>query len=411
MKKKNLFKSIRLGFWDTCYVWKNEFKHVFKDVGVLLFFFGLPFAYPILYALIYNPEVVREVPMVVIDNARSPLSRELSQKMDATPNAKIVSYCADLEEAKRFMYEKKAFGILFIPSDFSRNLYRGEQGVVTFYSDMSILLNYKGFLTALTDVSLAMNAELQAAALPGATEEQLSVATQPIPSESITLYNPDSGFGTFLIPAILMLILQQSLILGIGMLAGGVYEHHQLQHYYSKDRLIANNITHLVLGKALCYFCLYILPTIFLMHVVPYIFKYPQLGNQWHIYSFAVPYVLACIFFAMSLSVFVRERETTFLLFVFTSLIFLFISGITWPIYAMPPVWRYIGYMIPSTFGIEGFVKMSTGGSEIYEVGNVYIALWIQVVAYFTLTCLIYRYQLYRDKQRGFSGQMRHIEE
>ncbi len=406
MKKLSIFKSIKLGFWDTCFVWKNEFKHVFKDLGVLLFFFGLPFGYPILYALIYNPEVVREVPMVVVDNARTPLSREFSQKMDASPNAEIVSYCADLEEAKRFLYEKKAFGILFIPSDFSRNLYRGEQSVVTFYSDMSILLNYKGFLTSLIDVSMLMNAELQTAALPGATDEQLAMATQPIPYESVTLYNPESGFGTFLIPAILMLILQQSLVLGIGMLAGGIYEHHQLRYYYSENRLMANNITHLVMGKALCYFCLFILPAVFLMHVVPHIFSYPQLGNQWHIYSFAVPYILACVFFAMTLSVFVRERETTFLLFVFTSLIFLFISGITWPTYAMPPVWRYIGYLIPSTFGIEGFVKMSTGGSEIYEVSDSYIALWIQAGGYFISTCLIYRYQLYRDKQRGFSGEM-----
>lgn len=407
MEKLNIFKLIKLGFWDTCFVWKNEFKHVFKDLGVLLFFFGLPFGYPILYALIYNPEVVREVPMVVVDNARTPLSREFSQKMDASPNAKIISYCADLEEAKRFLYEKKAFGILFIPSDFSRNLYRGEQSVVTFYSDMSILLNYKGFLTSLIDVSMLMNAELQTAALPGATNEQLAMATQPIPYESVTLYNPESGFGTFLIPAILMLILQQSLVLGVGMLAGGIYEHHQLRYYYSENRLMANNITHLVMGKALCYFCLFILPAIFLMHVVPHIFSYPQLGSQWHIYSFAVPYILACIFFAMTLSVFVRERETSFLLFVFTSLIFLFISGITWPTYAMPPVWRYMGYLIPSTFGIEGFVKMSTGGSEIYEVSDSYIALWIQVGGYFISTCLIYRYQLYRDKQRGFSGEMK----
>ena len=406
MEKLNIFKLIKLGFWDTCFVWKNEFKHVFKDLGVLLFFFGLPFGYPILYALIYNPEVVREVPMVVVDNARTPLSREFSQKMDASPNAKIISYCADLEEAKRFLYEKKAFGILFIPSDFSRNLYRGEQSVVTFYSDMSILLNYKGFLTSLIDVSMLMNAELQTAALPGATNEQLAMATQPIPYESVTLYNPESGFGTFLIPAILMLILQQSLVLGVGMLAGGIYEHHQLRYYYSENRLMANNITHLVMGKALCYFCLFILPAVFLMHVVPHIFSYPQLGSHWHIYSFAVPYILACIFFAMTLSVFVRERETSFLLFVFTSLIFLFISGITWPTYAMPPVWRYIGYLIPSTFGIEGFVKMSTGGSEIYEVSDSYIALWIQAGGYFISTCLIYRYQLYRDKQRGFSGEM-----
>ena len=73
---------------------------------MILFFFALPFVYPIVYAAVYNPEVVREVPMVVVDNARTPLGRELAREMDSTPHAHIVSYCANMDEAKRMMHEK-----------------------------------------------------------------------------------------------------------------------------------------------------------------------------------------------------------------------------------------------------------------------------------------------------------------
>ena len=172
--------------------------------------FSRPFAYPLLYALIYNPEVVRDVPMVVVDNARTPLSRELARNMDASPNAKIVSYCANMEEAKELMYRKECYGILLIPEDFSKKLVRGEQSPVMFYSDMSIMLNYKGFLMAITDVTMDLGAKLQVETLGGATPEQISMATSPVPYSSITMYNPESGFGSFLIPAILVLILQQS---------------------------------------------------------------------------------------------------------------------------------------------------------------------------------------------------------
>ena len=104
------FHSIRIGLADIYYIWRREYRAVFQDFGVMLFFFALPFVYPIVYAAVYNPEVVREVPMVVVDNARTPLSRELAREMDATPYAHIVSYCANMDEAKRmryrFVYEK-----------------------------------------------------------------------------------------------------------------------------------------------------------------------------------------------------------------------------------------------------------------------------------------------------------------
>ena len=406
MKISILKEQLKTGFLDICYIWRKEYITVFRDFGALIFFLALPFAYPLLYALIYNPEVVRDVPMVVVDNARTPLSRELARNMDASPNAKIVSYCANMEEAKELMYRKECYGILLIPEDFSKKLVRGEQSPVMFYSDMSIMLNYKGFLMAITDVTMDLGAKLQVETLGGATPEQISMATSPVPYSSITMYNPESGFGSFLIPAILVLILQQSLVLEIGLLAGGVYEHKKLHHYYSGRERIHNNIIHIVLGKAICYYSIYIVPTVFILHVVPWIFSFPQIGNQWEIYAFMAPFLFASIFFSMTLSVFVRERETSFLLFVFTSLLFLFISGITWPYYAMPEFWKIIGTMIPSTWGIQGFVGINTAGGTIDDVHESFIWLWVLTGFYFVTTCLVYRYQIYKDKKRGFKGNL-----
>ena len=111
------------------------------------------------------------------------------------------------------------------------------------------------------------------------------------------------------------------------MMAGGIYEHRQLHLFYSGREHMHNNVLHLVIGKSLCYFSLYILCTAYILHFIPWLFKYPQIGSQVEIYSFAVPFLLSSIFFGMTLSIFVRERESSFLLFVFTSVIFLFISA------------------------------------------------------------------------------------
>ncbi|MCH5328264.1 MAG: ABC transporter permease [Coprobacter sp.] len=404
MKFSILKEQLKTGFLDICYIWRKEYGAVFRDLGALVFFLALPFAYPLLYALVYNPEVVRDVPMVVVDQARTPLSRELVRRMDASPNAQVVAWCAGLDEAQEMMHRKECYGIMLIPSDFSRKLVRGEQSPVTFYADMSILLNYKGFLMALTDITMELGAQLQTESLGGATPEQIEMATAPVPYSSVTLYNPESGFGSFLIPAILVLILQQSLLLGIGLLAGGVYERKQLHHYYSGRERMHNNVLHIVLGKSLCYYSLYIVPTVFILHVVPRIFDFPQIGSQWEIYAFMAPFLFASIFFSMTCSVFVRERESSFLLFVFTSLLFLFLSGITWPRYAMPGVWQIVGSLLPSTWGIQGFVGINTAGASISEVRPSFIWLWGLTGFYFVTSCLVYRYQIRKDRERGFQG-------
>ena len=104
---KRLIKRLHIGFLNTCRIWRDEYTYVFRDYGVLLFFFALPFAYPVVYALIYNTELVRDVPMAVVDDCRTPLSRQLVRDMDASPDVKNISYCANMEEAKRLMYKRE----------------------------------------------------------------------------------------------------------------------------------------------------------------------------------------------------------------------------------------------------------------------------------------------------------------
>lgn len=114
--------SIRKFYHDIIKVWANEIRLIFKDKGILIFLFLLPLAYPIVYALIYNPELAREVPMAVVDECRSTQSRELVRIMDASENTQLAGYAADMQEARRMVAEKKAYGILLIDSHFSKTL-------------------------------------------------------------------------------------------------------------------------------------------------------------------------------------------------------------------------------------------------------------------------------------------------
>ena len=124
-------------------VFCNEWKIVGRDIGALLFFLALPLLYPITYTLIYNPEVVQQVPVAVVDECRSAASRQFVRDASAAPAIDMAGYAANMNEARRWMDEGKVFGIMRIPSDYASNIATGRQATVEFYCDMSLLLRYR----------------------------------------------------------------------------------------------------------------------------------------------------------------------------------------------------------------------------------------------------------------------------
>ena len=399
MKREHRLRYIiKEGILDTFFIWKDELKNVFKDSGVMIFFFLVPFIYPLLYAFIYNNEVVHNAKMVVVDQSDSYLSREYIRKVDATADVKVVAVCSDMEEAKRMMDAKEAYGILYFPSEFSKNIHKGKQATVSLYCDMSALLFYKAFLLATTEVSLEIGKELRAQNNPSSTIEQEKITINPIPYESVALFNSQNGFASFLVPAILILVIQQTLILGIGMLGGTAREKNRFHSLVPVSRHF-NGTLRIVFGKSLTYILLYIVVCIWALGEVPKLFSLPQVGEPWTVMLFVLPYLFASIFLSMTLSGFMTSRESPMLVFVFTSVILLFISGVSWPKEAIPPFWKAIGYLFPSTPGIQGFIRINTAGASLNEVAHEYRTLWIQAGIYFITACIIYRYQIMRSRK------------
>ena len=77
---------------DTCFIWRQELKQMFKDEGVIIFFIVVPLLYPLLYSWIYNNEVVHVVPVVVVDDCHTALSRKFIRQCDASPDVKVLCY-------------------------------------------------------------------------------------------------------------------------------------------------------------------------------------------------------------------------------------------------------------------------------------------------------------------------------
>ncbi len=384
---------------DWNFIFRHELRNIFRDEGVLVFFFLVPLAYPLLYAFIYTNEVVREVPVVVVDDCSTPQSREYLRHIDATADVAVVARCRDMESARREIAERNAYGIVYVPRDFSRRLARDEQTEVSIFIDMSGMLYYKAVLTANTNVSLAMNARIKVKRAGNTTEAQDRVTEHPIAYEEISLYNPQNGFAAFLIPAVLILIIQQTLLLGVGISAGTAREHNRFRELLPVNRHYTG-LLRIVLGKSWAYLLIYLPLSVYVLGVVPRLFSLNQIGNPWDMALFVVPYLLACIFFAMTVSVLVRQRETCIMLIVFSSVPLLFLSGVSWPGSAIAPFWKVVSGFFPSTFGINGYLKLDCMGAEPAAVRKEWIALWGQAVFYFFTTCLVYRNNIIASRRR-----------
>ena len=296
------------------------------------------------------------------------------------------------------MREKGAYGSIYIPEEFNDNLMRGEQAYVSIFCDMSGLLYYKALLSSCTEVSLDMNKDIQVQRLGNTTARQDEVSTQPIEYTYVTLFNPQNGFASFLIPAVLMLIIQQTLLLGVGLSVGTQREGNRFRELVPINRHYHGTLR-IVLGKALVYLMIYLLVDVYIVCVVPKLFSLVQIPDVGTLTAFMLPYTLACIFFAMTASILIRNRETCMLIYVFTSVPLLFISGISWPGASIPAFWKVFSWIFPSTFGINGFVHINSMGATLGEVAAEYRALWIQTGVYFLTTCLVYRYQIIRSRK------------
>ena len=390
--------NLKEAIQDTCYMWWDEMKQVVKDEGVLIFFILVPLLYPLLYSWIYNNEVVREAPVVVVDDCHSPLSRQFTRQCDASPDVKVLSYAADMDEAQSLLSRQVARGIYYIPSDFETRINRMEQATVSVYCDMSLMLAYKAIYMTARLVSLEMGADIQTKLGQHFTTRDEQIAAKPLQAEEVAMYNPTGGYGSFIIPAVLILIIQQTLVLGIGLSAGTARERNRYRNLIPISRHY-NGMFRIVGGKALCYFMIYAVMTAYLVLVVPRLFGFTSIGRWDQLAVFLLPYLLDCIFFGMVVSCMVRYRENVMLLVVFISIPLLFLTGVSWPQSSIPGFWQGISWLFPSTFGVRGFIRINEMGGTLSDVLPEYQVLWVQGLIYFIIACLVYRYQIFLARQ------------
>lgn len=393
---RRLHKILK-GFDHLTFFFKEEFRNIFSDPGVILIFIIAVIVYPIVYGIVYSGEVLKEVPIALVDQSRSPESRQLGRMIDASEFVKITLEPNSLASATDAFYHGDVHGVVVIPEDFAKNVLSGKQAHVLVYCDATYFLFYKQVFkgTSYAIGTYSAGVEVRKMEAMGIPQDQALKMRDPIPVITNPLYNPAEGYASYVMLGVLVLVLQQTLLIGIGMLGGTNRERKRLHFLIPVGKKRGGTIP-IVLGKSATYLTVYFVNAIYVLEIITKIFNYPHRGDFVSIMLFLLPFLLSVIFLGIGLSSIFKHREHSMLVLVFTSIPFIFFSGISWPYEAIPGWIKVIAQLIPSTPGIRGILKMDLMGAPFADVLVDWLHLWALTLAYFVFACIMLKQYIKR---------------
>ncbi|PID88291.1 MAG: hypothetical protein CSB06_00915 [Bacteroidia bacterium] len=365
------------------YTWE-ELKTIMSDPAILLVFIVANLIYPLIYCGAYSPEQVKDLDIAIVDRDNSVISRKFIRMLDATEGVKVSRRVPNMESAKELFYDSKVRGIVSIPDGFAKRVQAGEQSSVSIYADASYFLLYKQLYSSAVFTYTTLNGGIfiHKELIKGSNMQSALQSYTPVKFEVADLYNPYASYGSFVMPPLILVIIQQTLLIGIGILGG---TRKEIRKYSIRKELNTRDVKlmHFVLGKFLAYFLIFMLIGMFSLVWVHSWFGYPHKTSYWELLTLYVPYLTAIIFFGMTIAVFFRRRENALLFMVFLSIPVMFTTGATWPVEGIPTFLRQLFYVFPSTFMVPAYLRVRIMGAETHHVSSEIYALLIQCVIYF----------------------------
>ena len=380
----------------------REWRAISTNAAILLVLIGGIFAYGLLYNLMYAPNLVRKTPVAVVDNSHSALSREYIRLLNATPQASVYALTPNYLEAKEWLKQSKVDGILYLPADFDARVGRGEQSVFSVYAATDAFLNFKNLQEASSRVMLAVNDAHRAEGAVFLPPQGLLavVSSAPVNVAGTALYNYTEGYGSYLIPAVMIIIIFQTLLMVIGMVTGEEAERNR-RPIFSKQSQLNTNLTwrqalYNVSGRTFVYVMLYFIFALFLLGLLPHFFSIPNIGNGRDIITMMIPFLIGTSFFGLAASRYFTDSEAPLLMIAFFSVGYIFLSGVSYPLELMPWYWQAAHYVVPAAPAVLAFVKLNSMGGGMADIRPEMITLWVQVVVYFLLSLWVFKHKHYR---------------
>jgi len=355
-----------------------EWRRVLGMRGAFAILVLAPLIYGLYYPQPYLGQILRNVPIAVVDNDLSDLSQTIVQTLDASGAVSVAVRANTLAEAHAAVDRGEAFAVVGIPPGTERDVLKGMAVHVPIYADATYLFVFRSTGNGIAVAINTLSSELAAggARQDGSLVKATLAAASPADTLLQPIFNPVGGYASYVVPAAFMLILQQTLLIGTAALSG-------LAVAQAAGGALAN-----VLGRGIAHLTLYLAPLALYLVVLPRVYGFSALGHPLQLFALASVFILATSFMGQAAGAWFKRPETPTLIFLATSLPQFFLTGFAWPKEAIPKPVQAIGYIFPSDFAIDGLVRIDQLGASLWEVARDWRGLWILALAYFALAVM-----------------------
>jgi ABC-2 type transport system permease protein len=354
-----------------------EWRRVLSIRGAFILLVLGPLVYGFYYPQPYLNQILRKIPIAVVDNDMSELSRDIVQTLDASGAVNVVVRAETLAEARAAVDRGEALAVVGIPPDTERDVLKGDTVHIPVYADATYLFVFRTSASGIATAIGTLSSELAAggARTDGSLVKATLASASPADVLLQPIFNPVGGYASYIVPAAFVLILQQMLLIGSSMLT--VIAIAQTGRAFTS-----------VLGRGIAHLTIY-LPALALYFIVlPRFYGFSTLGQPLQLFALASLFVLATSFMGQTAGAWFKHPETPTLIFLGTSLPQLFLAGFSWPREAIPEQVLAASYIFPSDFAIDGMVRIDQLGAGLWEVARDWRGLWLLAIVYFVLAVI-----------------------
>ena len=362
---------------------KKELKAILSNSAITLTIFGGVVFYSFLYPLPYASQTPREQKVTIVNLDNTLLSYQLERMTDATPEIEVVSRTHSIEDAKQAVMQGKVSGLLVIPKYFYRDLMLGKSPTLSYSGDASYFLVYGTIVKGLATVGGTLAAKVKVSKLLSSGEplalaetqyEQVSLNMKPV-------FNPTNGYVNYVVPAVFVLILQQTLVMVVGLL-GGTQKSHQ--GYWNKSPIFK-----ILLIRCLIFLGIYYVLAMYYFGFSFDFYDISLLASRFDLLLLLAPFLLTSIFIGIFLGALLPRRELVTFVVLISSMPLVFSAGFIWPLESVPSGMIWLSNLFPCTPAIQGFLKINQMGADFSQIIHQWELLWLQAliwgcIAYFS---------------------------
>ncbi len=198
--------------------WTRELLYLTQHKAELALITLLPLILLGILAWLLSGAVIRELPIAVVDQDHSDVSRELIRRLDASPGLKVAEQPAELEKAWSLVRSLSVYAVVYIPDNARRDMQRG-QGTAFVYYNASFLTAGQGASRDVVATMATFNQVMfqEVVALRNRTG---AVGRPGLVVQSNLLYNSARSYEHFLLgllfPAVLHLVAALAMVSALG---------------------------------------------------------------------------------------------------------------------------------------------------------------------------------------------------